>query len=444
MNRRPRAGSRALTLLDGRVRDITQSGESVIETEQGLMLVRGGLPGEQVRVALTGRSQGVLRGTLREIRSASPERIEPACGLSERCGGCPLMALEPQAQRALKLQRVQRALVEVCEPGLRAVLEPEGQPLHYRRRVRLSFRRVGARALIGYRSAHSHTIVDVEQCPVLEPALQQALLAVRELLAPVLTGSGELELQRGGETGAVVSIDCDAPVSPQTYATAHALAEHCAIAGVSLRVQQGARATYGSLQASSTGIDGQPLHAVADGFSQANSDVNRRLVELVVELAQAADSSVLELYAGHGNFTVALAGAATALCAVEADAQAAAACRANLAARALGNTRVVAGSADELALRGHFDVLVLDPPRAGAPALAALAARHTPERVVYVSCHMTTLGRDLRALHALGFVVDRAHVLDMFPQTAHVEAVVRLVRRTGNTQARVEPPHPAY
>jgi 23S rRNA (uracil1939-C5)-methyltransferase len=144
---------------------------------------------------------------------------------------------------------------------------------------------------------------------------------------------------------------------------------------------------------------------------------------------------VLELYAGHGNFTVALAPLAASLCAVEADARAAEACRTNVAERGLTSVRVIAGSTEQLNVTGRFDVLVLDPPRAGAASLAALVARHKPARVVYVSCHMTTLGRDLRAVRELGFRVDRAHVLDMFPQTAHVEAVVRLVRSPASDQA---------
>jgi 23S rRNA (uracil1939-C5)-methyltransferase len=81
-----------------------------------------------------------------------------------------------------------------------------------------------------------------------------------------------------------------------------------------------------------------------------------------------------------------------------------------------------------LQLKERFDVVVLDPPRGGCPNLAALVDAARPRRVVYVSCHMTTLSRDLRALHANGFRADRVHVLDMFPQTGHVEAVVRMVR----------------
>jgi 23S rRNA (uracil1939-C5)-methyltransferase len=168
----------------------------------------------------------------------------------------------------------------------------------------------------------------------------------------------------------------------------------------------------------------------AHGFSQVNAAVNQRLRELVSELAQPQESRVLELYAGHGNFSLGLSEHATQLLAVEGDTAAADACRKNLRARERTHAQVLASDVRALQLKERYDVVVLDPPRGGCPNLAALVQAARPQRVVYVSCHMTTLSRDLRALHAAGFVVDRVHALDMFPQTGHVEAVVRMIRAT--------------
>jgi 23S rRNA (uracil1939-C5)-methyltransferase len=137
---------------------------------------------------------------------------------------------------------------------------------------------------------------------------------------------------------------------------------------------------------------------------------------------------VLELFAGHGNFSVALAAQASELRAVESDQQAAEACRQNLRERKLGHARVVCDDAARGAQgRTHVDVVVLDPPRTGArAALSAIVARR-PKRIVYVSCDGATLRRDLGELAASGYRVDAAAAFDMFPQTSHLEAVVRLV-----------------
>jgi 23S rRNA (uracil1939-C5)-methyltransferase len=193
-------------------------------------------------------------------------------------------------------------------------------------------------------------------------------------------------------------------------------------------VADGAPARYGEPERPRLAPDGLPLHAPAHGFSQVNAAVNARLQALVLELAGAEGARVLELYAGHGNFTCALAARASALSAVEGDAPAAQACRENLRARGLSEARVSVADVQSLELREHFDVIVLDPPRAGCAALPRLAQQSRAASVVYISCHMTTLSRDLRALSGAGYVVDRAHALDMFPQTGHVEAVVRMHR----------------
>jgi 23S rRNA (uracil1939-C5)-methyltransferase len=159
-----------------------------------------------------------------------------------------------------------------------------------------------------------------------------------------------------------------------------------------------------------------------------NGAVNARLRQLVFELADARAARVLELYAGQGNFTLGLAEHAESLIAIESHRASADACRDSLRAHHYEHARVIAADVAAARLPERCDVIVLDPPRAGAPELAQLAARTRARTIVYVSCHMTTLGRDLRALHAVGFEADRVHALDMFPQTAHVEAVVRMRR----------------
>jgi 23S rRNA (uracil1939-C5)-methyltransferase len=417
----------ARRVLEGRVRDVVDSGESVIETDAGVVLVHGGLPGERVRVRSEGQRQGAMRGSLLEVLEASASRIEPPCPLAAQCGGCPLMALELEAQRALKAQRLSRALANAGAPeGFPVAIETVGPPLGYRSRARLAFRKLAQRSLIGYREHAGPQRVDVDQCLVLEPALAAALAQVRERLGPKLEGSGEIELALRDDAQVVIHISCEAPVRPAMYGAAEDLARQAPIAGVTLRIADGAPARFGDLERALHASDGGALHAPATAFAQANSAVNRRLAELVTELAEPADARVIELYAGHGNFSVSLASRSRALWAVEGDTAAAEACRKNFADRGFSHARVLSQDVSQLKLDERADVLVLDPPRAGAKALAEITRRVRATRVVYVSCHMTTLARDLKALAPLGYVVDRAHMLDMFPHTAHVEAVVRL------------------
>ncbi len=419
--------------LEGRVRDVVDSGDSVVETEAGIVMVRGGLPGERVRLRSDVKRSGVLHGELLEVLDRSPARVSPACPVVDRCGGCPLMALELSAQRELKMARLARAI----GVDIPIELDTAGPALGYRRRARLAFRRVSQRSLVGYRQGAASTIVDVERCPVLDPALEAALGLIREHLGPVLEGSGEIELTARDDDRVVVGIACDRPVGPPVYAAAEALASRAPVSGVSLAIEGGVPARFGDPSGSARGADGRVLHAPPDAFLQANAAVNERLAERVVALACPPETEVrvLELYAGYGNFSVGLAARASAFWAVEGNPAAADACRKNLAERGFAHARVLARDVAQFEPAERADVVVLDPPRAGAKRLAEIVQAARARRVVYVSCHMTTLARDVKALALLGFRADRACALDMFPQTAHVEAVVHL--RLPETQSKM-------
>jgi 23S rRNA (uracil1939-C5)-methyltransferase len=313
-------------------------------------------------------------------------------------------------------------------------IEPEliesPRALGYRARARLSFHAARhGRTQIGYRAAASHMISDVERCLVLGDALAAGYAALREQLAAVLQGEGEIALGIGAGERCVIDISSEAPQPPEAYAAAERLAASAAVAGVSLRSEGGARATWGDARQLGVGADGQPLWAPPGAFMQANPEVNAKLVARVAELAEPAGARVLELYAGHGNLSIALAGPAAELRAVESDRDAAEACRQNLLARSLAHARVVCDDAARGASgKGPVDVVVLDPPRSGArEALPAILTR-APSRIVYVACDLASLRRDLAELQRAGYTVDAAVALDMFPQTTHLESVIRLRR----------------
>ncbi len=418
--------------LEGRVRDITQSGDAVVETSAGIVMARGALPGERVRVVVLGKSQGTLRGRITERVEQRVERVVPQCPRVETCGGCPLMPLELPAQLAWKRERVAHALGLPLE-ALPIIAGPNDYA--YRTRARLAFGRGkngrGSIA-IGYRAASSHDVVDAADCVVLASPLQAAYAQIREHMRG-LVGSGEIALTLVpiSLTAAVViaHIECDALQPPETYRALEALGACPELAGVSLAVERGAAVKLGELEPAAVAPDGLPFFSPAFGFAQANRWLNDALVDKTLELADASGLRVLELYAGHGNFTLGLARVASELLAVESDREAVEACRRNLKERGLTLARVRADDAAKVASeRGAVDLVVLDPPRTGAKdALAGIAARK-PKRIVYVSCDPATLRRDVGILATLDYAIESAIAFDMFPHTPHVESVVRLAR----------------
>lgn len=410
---------------EGEVRAVGRGGDAVVETPNGIVLVPGALPGERVELMLTSSKRGAARGRLIRVLRESSERREPPCADVPRCGGCPLMIASPELQRDIKrdfLRDACRGLPGADDTGIEWVAS--GADLAYRRRARLAWHG----DIIGYRQLHSKRVTDINQCIVLLEALREAWREVRACLASSLRGTGEIQLQLTGADRVVVDLRANADQAPELFAACDALCRRPVIGGVTLRTKgAGAPATWGDTRVVLETGEGAALEGPAGAFSQANDSVNDALVETVVELAEPEGLRVLELHSGIGNFTVGLAARAKTLVAVEQDPQAVAACQGNLKRRGL-QARVAVGDANQPP-KGHYDVIVLDPPRQGAKAL--FEHSHVlpgPKRVVYVSCDTATLARDLRLATAKGYRVDRIIGFDMFPHTAHLESLVRLVR----------------
>ena len=412
-------------LVEGDVRAVGRGGDAVVETPDGIVLVPGALPGERVEIALTSSKRGAARGHLTRVLRAAPERRAPPCADAPRCGGCPLMIASPELQRDIKrsfLRDACRGLPGADDTEIEWVASTA--TLAYRRRARLAWHR----GTIGYRQLHSKHVADIGECIVLVNPLRKAWSAVRECLASSLRGDGEIQLQLTGADRVVVDLYARADQAPELFEACDALSERPVIAGVTLRTNDtGGPATWGETHVVFPMGEGVALEGPAGAFSQANDAINARLVDAVVELANATGLRVLELHSGIGNFTVGLAADAKTLVAVEQDPRAVEACQGNLKRRGL-HARVAVGDANQPP-KGRYDVLVLDPPRQGARALFEHSdVLPGPKRVVYVSCDTATLARDLRLATAKGYRIDRLIGFDMFPHTAHLESLVRLVR----------------
>jgi 23S rRNA (uracil1939-C5)-methyltransferase len=414
------------SVIEGEVRAVGRGGDAVVETERGIVFVSGALPGERVAVKLEASRRGVARGRLVRVIKDSQGRVQPPCPYVSRCGGCPLMIAEALLQQQIKLSFLEdacRGLPGASELELR--WEGAAQEYAYRRRARFAWNG-GA---LGYRVRKSKRIADIDTCMILSAPLQSAWHAVRATLGKALRGRGEIQLQRSGRDRAVVEVRADTVQESALFDACEALAERPEIAGVSLQSDGGvAPAVWGEVEIS-IGEGKGAMKAPPGSFGQAHEEINEALVQRVVEFAAPEGLRVLELYCGVGNFTLALAARGPAsLIAVEQDPMAVASCRDNLARRSLRG-RVVEADATRPP-RGQYDVLVLDPPRQGARALfehGGVLPR--PKRIVYISCDTATLSRDLELATSQGYRIDQAVGFDMFPQTAHLESVIRLVRR---------------
>jgi 23S rRNA (uracil1939-C5)-methyltransferase len=395
-------------------------------------------PGDRARVQVDA-SRRPARGRIVSLASAGPDRVPSACPWSERCGGCDWMHLSLDAQARVHADHV-RAALPAAWRDLPIATRLASSATGYRVRARVHVRSTSrGRAVVGMHEVRSHDPVEVDVCVVLEPRLE----AARASLAAIFEGSkgrGEVQLALGeGGQRPVLDVRWEGELPPAVFARLEQAVASGAIGGARVQLEDATRpARIGDPTPWMTGADGAPLRLAPGGFGQAYEAMNTELVRHVAALVKPSQAErAVELYAGAGNLSVALAREVKELVTVESSRDGVDAARANLAARGIANVRLVEADAADFEWPKNTRLVVLDPPRTGARAVAERLAASRVHHVVYVSCDAQTLGRDLAVLErAYEPAADLAvTTFEMFPQTSHVESVIALTRRSERSRA---------
>ncbi|MGY1644351.1 class I SAM-dependent RNA methyltransferase [Geodermatophilus sp. SYSU D00703] len=395
---------------------VAHGGHCVARHEGRVVFVRHALPGERVVVRVTeDRQPGFCRADAVRVLAASPERVDRPCPYSGpgRCGGCDWQHVTPAEQRRLKAAVVREQLARLAGlPDVEVVVEElPGGPLRWRSRARFAVDRTGAP---GLRRHRSHDLVLLEDCPItVEPA-------ARAVLGRRWPGAGAVDVAVDG-TGTVTTTRLDRQ--------GRARSTRVFRPGEDVPTAPAGRAARTAA--------GRDWEVEGTGFWQVHPAAADALVGAVERFAAVAPGeTVLDLYAGAGLFGGALApatGSTGRVVCVEADPGACAAADANLAD--LPQAEVWQGEVDAEGLAGLLDelggppdVVVLDPPRAGAgQAVSRVLAGAGPRAVVYVACDPASLARDVAAFSAAGYRLAAIRGFDAFPMTHHVECVALLV-----------------
>ncbi|MGD0528411.1 MAG: TRAM domain-containing protein [Polyangiaceae bacterium] len=419
-----------MTTLEVTVASLAPGGDGVAHVEldgsRRAVFLPHTAPGDVVRAEVD-TSRRPARGRVLEVLSPGESRVTPACAWSTRCGGCDWMHLSLEAQGRAHLEHVLAALPPAWR-GVPAMHHAASEGLGYRTRARLHVRYERGRVEIGMHEAGTHDPVAVDVCVVLDAAVEKA----RRSLGALFRGSrgrGEVQLALGSERRPVLEVRWDGEIAPACFGRLEQAVTSGELAGARVFVGDASRpAVVGDPTPWVPGADGQPLRLAPGGFGQASERMNAALARHVAALAaELGVDKAVELYAGAGNLSVLLAREVRELALVETSREACDAARANLAARGIANARVVEADAGVHAWGATTRLLVLDPPRTGARAVAERLAASRVPHVVYVACDAQTLGRDL-ALLASAYVPRSVATFEMFPQTSHVETVVALDR----------------
>jgi 23S rRNA (uracil1939-C5)-methyltransferase len=428
-----RAGIIAMTKEERRfevaIDDMTLGPYGVGRRDGKAILVANAAPGDLLQVSVTESHRDYTLARLDTVVRGGPERRDAPCVFLPRCGGCDWQQMTYPEQVAAKGRLIalelQRALGLELDP--RALVTPAPAEFGYRSRLRLKVRGNGA---LGFFEQSSNRLVEIDRCLVagqdlsFEPArkLAHALPGRCEEIEIVKSAPDRRQVLIGYLRGRMQAADSN-----------HAgriAADEEAIAGIVLRAGTD-RVVLGDVAVTIELEPGMRLCADADAFSQVNHACNRALIAAVMEQAAIEPGvTVLDLFCGAGNFSLPAAKRGGRVLGVDADAVAIGAAQRN--AQSLGlDARFAAMEAQGMTpflLRAGYrpQVVILDPPRSGARHLMQTITALDAARVVYVSCDVATLARDLRMLSSNGYVVSSVKAFDFFPNTHHCEVLALL------------------
>lgn len=350
-------------------------------------------PGDRVRVRVDRRQGDVLFASIEEILTPSPVRVEPPCPYFGRCGGCDFQQLPYEVQLATKADMIRDCLRRIGRLENIPDFVVTGSPDNWRYRMRATWQIDQEERTIGYYERGSRRVCDVADCAVLLPELQEKLEQVR--------ATEWNRFPRGLKHLDVVAGENGVSFAPPF-------------------------AEFDTRELMLT-IRGEVYNYNAEAFFQINPSLLGPLIDFA--LGDASGETVLDLYCGVGLFTLPLSRRFKKVIGVEANSSAARFARRNLQRAGLTNARVITATVTDWFRSdgtGPVDLILLDPPRAGAESAVIKGILDLgPAEISYVSCDPATLARDLKKLVG-SYTITSIRGFDLFPQTHHVETVVRL------------------
>ncbi|MBA2525487.1 MAG: class I SAM-dependent RNA methyltransferase [Pyrinomonadaceae bacterium] len=383
--------------FDVEIERLLPGGVGLAHAEGLTLFVSLAAPGDIVRVQIDRLRGKVAFASVLEVIKPSPVRIEPPCPYFGRCGGCDFQQLNYETQLQAKVEIIRDCFHRIANIADLPEIAIHPSPKQWQYRARANWQFDPQTRHFGYFEAGSHRVCDVEVCAVLIPDLQSTL--------------EDLRAQIGSDSFPEAAKNVEAVAGDKGVSLAPGWAG-CETKGVS-RI-----------------IGDETYHFSATAFFQVNHEL---IVPLVHEATRNARGAVaIDLYCGVGLFTVPLARCFERVVGVESNSTAARFAQLNLQNAQLESARIINARVGEWlnspSLESEaVDFLLLDPPRAGAEnsVIKGILTRR-PRLISYVSCDPATLARDLKKLLAPGYSLDSVAAFDMFPQTHHVETVVRL------------------
>jgi 23S rRNA (uracil1939-C5)-methyltransferase/tRNA (uracil-5-)-methyltransferase len=386
--------------LELKIEDLTNLGQGVARTNGWVVFVPFTLPGERVRARVWRNKKSYSDADLIEILEEVPERVEPECPLFGKCGGCQYQHYTYSEQLRWKSRQIAQLLKKMSglELPVNSALGCPEHTYHYRSKITPHFRRPPTTpdTPIGFQKSDSRAIIDVPECPIASPAINEAIGPARERLK-----SGLIKFKRGGTLLLRDSLD-----------------------GVVTDMKAVAQEKVGAYT----------FNFIAGEFLQNNPHVLPIMVDYALKMAQGEGIDFLvDAYCGVGVFAICGNEYFQQVSGIEVSERAVQLARENARLNKVDNINFQLGSAeaifDQLTFRGSSTTVLMDPPRKGSDEqFLGQLLEFGPKRIVYVSCGPDTQARDLSYLLEGPYIVKDVQPVDLFPQTRHIENIITLER----------------
>lgn len=421
------------------VESLDYEGRGIAHANGKVIFIEGALTGERVTYSSYRKKTSFEIAQLGQVIKPTFMRVQPKCKHFGVCGGCSMQHMDARAQVAAKQRILEDNLWHIGKVKAQTILPPiYGQPWAYRQRARLSVRHVlkKGKSLVGFREKRGGYVADMQHCEILTPKIAKLLpllgqlnesLTIRDALPQIEVAVGEHV-----DTLVLRILQALSPTDEETikqFANTHAVQFWLQTKGPETAVPfyplDAPPLTY------SLPEFGITMPFAPTEFTQVNADMNRVMVSRAMRLlCPQPNERIADLFCGLGNFTLPIARSGAQVVGIEGSVALVQRAAQNAAFNGLAsNTQFSTMNLFEineatLVQLGHFDKMLIDPPRDGAFELVKALGTDAPGRIVYVSCNPATLARDAEILvHQKGYVLKAAGVMNMFPHTSHVESI---------------------
>jgi 23S rRNA (uracil1939-C5)-methyltransferase len=420
-----------LRKVRGRIESVAFKGYGVARINGKVVFVPYTVTGDEAWIEITEEKKTYSTARLNEIIKPSPGRVNPPCPYFGTCGGCQWQHIDYLIQVEQKKEILAETLKRLG--GMNeippVVVVPSPKPYDYRIRVQL---KVMGKAM-GYYQERSHRIVDIERCPISHPLVNRIIKEIRGDL-DALSGMEEIEINVSPEERSGVLLFHPHSYNQRAeYFMKELLRSQSILRGVAITQKDrfrffGDPALIFTIPLSKERKTRELKLRISPGsFSQVNPEQNQRLIQTVLQFSEVnQEERVVDLYAGAGNLSLALAMEAREVLGIEENRTAFEDAQSNAERNGIKNGHFIQRRVEEALLnwkRETPDLIVLDPPRTGCKTILDQVVGLKPVKIVYVSCEPTTFARDLGLFSERGYSLKRLSLIDMFPQTYHMETV---------------------